>query len=124
MEKFAERMKELRKENNLTFEELADRVGDITKTSLSRYESGAREPKLPLLKKLADIFGCSIDYLAGESDYRNAEELIKMHYEEGYDIDEVFHLLNTLSNNNLTKEHISDIYQLLEVVRKLNQTNK
>lgn len=41
---FAERLKQLRKENGVTMEKLAEEIG-TTKSTISRYENNKREPK-------------------------------------------------------------------------------
>ena len=58
------RIKELREEKGLTLEKLGEKV-DIAKNTLSRYESGKREPKLEVWQKLADCFNVSVSYLQG-----------------------------------------------------------
>lgn len=63
-----ERLKSLRKEKNLTLEELAQDLG-MTKQVLSRYERGEREADYKTLVKIADFFTVSIDYLLGHSAY-------------------------------------------------------
>lgn len=64
-----DRLRELRKERNVTQQELADDMLVTTRT-LGRYESGEREPRLPIVFDLADYFEVSIDYLVGRSDVR------------------------------------------------------
>lgn len=63
------RLRELRKERNVTQQELADDML-VTQRILARYESGEREPRLPMVFDLADYFNVSIDYLVGRSDVR------------------------------------------------------
>ena len=58
------RLKELRQKNSLTLEKMGEKVG-IAKNTLSRYESGKREPKLEVWQKLADFFDVSVPYLQG-----------------------------------------------------------
>ena len=58
------RLKELRQKNCLTLEKLGQKV-NIPKNTLSRYESGKREPKIETWKKLADYFNVSTSYLMG-----------------------------------------------------------
>lgn len=58
------RIKELREEKGLTLEKLGEKV-DIAKNTLSRYESGKREPKLETWQQLADYFDVSVAYLQG-----------------------------------------------------------
>ena len=70
MSSFSERLKELRLENRLTQEELAEKFY-LNKSSISRYERGQQVPELELLKKIADFFGVGTDFLLGKSDIRN-----------------------------------------------------
>ncbi len=69
---FGMRLKELRKEHNLTQEELGKKIG-VTKSSMSLYEKGEREPSKDSLMKMADIFGVSIDYLVGNTTQPSSE---------------------------------------------------
>ena len=64
------RIAELRKEKGMTQEELA-RALNITRSALSLYEIGKREPDTDTIKKIAEFFGVSIDYLLGQTDIRN-----------------------------------------------------
>ena len=34
-----------------------------TQTAVSRYENGTRDPDIPTIHQLCDIFGCTADYL-------------------------------------------------------------
>ena len=56
------RIKELRKRRNITQLKLAMDL-HTTQNTISRYESGEREPGISELVKLADYFGVSVDYL-------------------------------------------------------------
>ena len=63
----SERMKNLRKANNLKQEEVATKLG-ISLRSYCRYEYGEREPAASLLIRLAKLYRVSADYLLGLSD--------------------------------------------------------
>ena len=63
------RILQLRKERNMTQEELAN-ILKITRKAVSKWEVGQRQPNLGALQKLADFFGCSVDYLLGRTDVR------------------------------------------------------
>lgn len=68
MNTFGERFKNERQKKELTQEELA-RMFLLQKSSISRYENNKQMPETDLLKKIADFFGVSVDYLlAGDSD--------------------------------------------------------
>lgn len=64
MIKFAERLKELRLEKNLSRQELADLMM-INLRTVSYWELGQRECNLEQLAKLAKIFDVTTDYLLG-----------------------------------------------------------
>lgn len=66
----AKRLKECRKEANLTQWEVAVYC-DITEKTYQNYELMTREPKLEILIKIADKYGVSVDYLTGRTDNRN-----------------------------------------------------
>ncbi|KAF1678569.1 transcriptional regulator [Bacillus sp. SKDU12] len=56
------RITSLRKQDGLTQEGLAKKL-NITRSALSQYELGTREPNYDLLIKIADYFDVSIDFL-------------------------------------------------------------
>lgn len=62
-----ERLKQLRKDKNLTQTELGNKI-NVTKVSISGYESGNRSPDTDTLQRLADYFEVSTDYLLGRTD--------------------------------------------------------
>lgn len=57
-------IKYLRKEKNITQEELADILG-ISYQSISRWENGACYPDMELLPVISDFFGVTVDKLLG-----------------------------------------------------------
>ncbi|MEC1428820.1 helix-turn-helix transcriptional regulator [Bacillus sonorensis] len=59
------RITALRKEAGLTQEQLAKRL-NITRSALSQYELGSRNPDYDLLLKIADFFEVTVDYLLGK----------------------------------------------------------
>lgn len=61
---FPQRLRMLRKSKGLTQEELGRKV-NVTKVSISGYESGNRTPDMDTLKALADALDVSVDYLLG-----------------------------------------------------------
>lgn len=64
---YADRTKELLKEHGMTQRELAEKIG-CTEVTMSRYLSGQRVPKGPIIAQTAKILHCSCDYLVGLSD--------------------------------------------------------
>lgn len=67
MNKFSERLKELREENNLTQYDLAKKV-KISAACINRWEKGLRVPNIDSIIALCDFFRCSADFLIGLED--------------------------------------------------------
>jgi transcriptional regulator with XRE-family HTH domain len=67
MADFAKIFKLLRLEKNLSQQDLADRL-KISKSSVSMYERGEREPDFEMLENIADLFNVDIDFLLGRTD--------------------------------------------------------
>ncbi len=59
---FGDKLCKLRKEKNLTQEQLAD-ILKVSRQSVSKWESGAAYPETEKLICLANLFECSTDYL-------------------------------------------------------------
>lgn len=68
MKIIAERLKELRLENNLKQENVAEII-KVSRVVYNRYENNKREIPHELLRDLADFYKVSIDYLYGRKDY-------------------------------------------------------
>lgn len=67
---FGLRLKQLRKERNLTQAEIAS-IFSLGESTISFYESNKRTPDYELLQKMADFFDVTTDYLLGRSEIRN-----------------------------------------------------
>lgn len=61
------RIRELRKARRVTQLKMAMDL-DMSQNTISRYESGEREPGVAELIRIADYFRVSIDYLVGRAD--------------------------------------------------------
>ena len=61
---FGKRLKEIRKKNHITQQQLGDMVG-VTKVSICCYENDTRTPTLETLIDLADSLNVHLDYLLG-----------------------------------------------------------
>lgn len=99
------RLKELRKEKNLTQSEIANKLF-ITQNGYSSYENERTEPSVETLCKLADFYNVSLDYLVGReysndigyltSDQKNVVYVIKQLNEKNlaYILGQSLRLLN------------------------------
>lgn len=63
------KIKSLRKDNKITQEELARKIG-ISTSMIGMYETDARKPSYEVLIKIADYFKVSLDYLLRETEYK------------------------------------------------------
>lgn len=64
MGEFRDILKALRKERGLTQDQLAQELG-ISRSSVSMYERGEREPDFETLEVIADYFNVDMNYLTG-----------------------------------------------------------
>ncbi|ODR36280.1 helix-turn-helix domain-containing protein [Eisenbergiella tayi] len=74
-----DRLKELRKQANLTQKQFSKEIG-CTMASLSAYENGTKLPPTQTLINISNSFNCSIDWLMGlkdEKSYDNSDEQIR-----------------------------------------------
>jgi transcriptional regulator with XRE-family HTH domain len=61
----SERITTLRKQKGLSQTDLA-KATSVSREIIGRYERGEAMPSIEVAKKIADTFGVSLDYLAGE----------------------------------------------------------
>lgn len=73
MATFAERLRKLRNEKDITLDELAE-ILETTKATLSRYENSLREPKAEFVQRVANYFNVTTDYIMGQSDFRESAD--------------------------------------------------
>ena len=74
MLEYTERLKKLREFEKINQTELAKELG-ISQNTYSQYETGARQPSLEMLIKLAEFYFVSTDYILGLTD--NPEPYLK-----------------------------------------------
>ena len=74
MSDFSNRLKELRIANLISQQDLATSL-NVSQNAIYNWENGKREPSIEMLKKIAEYFEVSFDYLMGFEEIRP----IKMH---------------------------------------------
>jgi transcriptional regulator with XRE-family HTH domain len=75
MKSIGDRIKELRKKQNLTQGDLAEKIG-MTYVQIGRYEVRGAKPSSEVLSKLADALNTTTDYLMnGETTESNSKAL-------------------------------------------------
>jgi transcriptional regulator with XRE-family HTH domain len=77
---FADRLTAARKQQGLTQQQLADRVG-VHVTQLRRYEAGTNQPTLDVLRALAIALSVSTDALVFDTDERGPSDDLRLTFE-------------------------------------------
>lgn len=67
MKIFGERLRRLREKKDITSNDLCFKL-NVASGTVSRWETGKREPDLETIRRVADILGTSVAYLMGEID--------------------------------------------------------
>lgn len=103
----ADRLKSLRKSNNLTQAELG-RILGVGKTTISMYETGNSTPSDEIKFKISEYFNVSLDYLLGKTDVRNYTE----------DPDKTIALHSDTDYDDLPKEAKDEINNFIEYIKQ------
>ncbi|QUH20415.1 helix-turn-helix domain-containing protein [Alkaliphilus sp. B6464] len=118
---FSERLRSLRKDLNLTQEELAQKLNK-TRSTIAGYETERKQPDYETLKFIADFFDVSIDYLLGRTHDRNPT--VRISIEEEPDkckkSNEIFEDIE-----NLSPESQEELKKLIELykIRDMQKRN-
>ncbi len=67
-------LRNLRQSKKLTQADMAS-VLEIERSTYTKYESGKSKPDSVMLKKIADYFEVSVDYLLGRTNIKNSHDL-------------------------------------------------
>ncbi|MFD4928370.1 helix-turn-helix domain-containing protein [Peribacillus butanolivorans] len=70
---FGDRLKLLRERSGLTQKFAAEKIG-VKNNTLSSYESAKRQPDFTTLKKLADLYEVTIDYIITGNEISNSPD--------------------------------------------------
>ena len=95
---FANQLGFLRRSQQLTQEQLADKLG-VTKQSVSNWKNGNIMPSVEMLEKIADYFNVSVDYLLGRNVFEQSS-------------------LSVIDVTGLTADEISHIKLLVDDLRE------
>lgn len=84
---FPERLVQLRKTRQLTQQQLADLSG-VHLTQIQRYEAGATQPTLEVMKKMSIGLSVSADLLLFDEEERGPDDALRMQFEAVKQFDE------------------------------------
>ena len=116
------KLKELRSALNRTQKDLAEYLG-ISIAAYSLYERGDREPNITILKKLADYYGVSVDYLMDrECEMPDADDSWAMKnfvYQNVYDI-----IIKQKTPSTITDEELQTLKLFCDIQNKIEEIIK
>lgn len=103
-----ERIAQLRKQNNLSQDELAKKAG-VSRTIIGNYERNANTPSIEVLMKLAKVFNVSVDYIIGEGQLAAIDKDLLRRIEDIEKLDDatkqhLFFLIDNVIQNYKTKK--------------------
>ena len=103
-----DRIIQLRKQQNLSQEELAKKV-EVSRTIIGNYERNANTPSIEVIIKLAKVFNVSVDYLIGEGQLSALDKDLLRRIEDIEKLDEdtkkhLFFLIDNIIQNYKTKK--------------------
>ncbi|TKH18973.1 helix-turn-helix transcriptional regulator [Bacillus wiedmannii] len=117
------RIKEVRKLHGDTLKSLAQKI-NYDYSNLSKIERGVYDPSISILKKIANIYGVSVQYLIGYE--REEREEREEHMEtqficdlERYAEESLNRYIFTLDDQTLTEE---EMVLIIDVIRTLRQS--
>ena len=114
--KFSEKLTKLRKENNLSQEALADKL-DVSRQSVSKWESGQTYPEMDKLLTLCKIFNVTLDDLTNDSiNYSDVNKKSKNTINSF--IDDITYIMNksvTMFKNIKGRERFKIIFELFVI---------
>ena len=116
MSGFSEKLGALRRQRGLTQAQLAAKLG-VSKSAVSMYERGNREPELELLERMADLFEVSVSSLLGREreDLLNSDPELTGYLESLRDRPELRMLFSV--TRDATKEDVEAAVKIIEALR-------
>lgn len=120
---FGDILKQLREENGLSREDLANALS-ITYSALSKYETNVRFPDKETLKNIAIYFKVSLDYLLGRTNIRTSADKISESVNDDPELSEFWDTLKDREDLKLlfkqTKEMSpGDIKKIIRIIKAI-----
>lgn len=109
---FPDTLRQLRKKRRLTQKQFAKKVF-ISPSSVSQYETGRILPSRETLKRIADFFGVSTEYLMGTSTIAEIEEKLNCEYMHGISVNQLLDKCMNITGED--REALLTIVEALEM---------
>lgn len=110
-----ERFMQLLQEKNVTPYRVSKDTG-VTQTTLSDWKTGRATPRTATLQKIADYFSVSLDWLTGNSEYRNISDYNNTEIDNVY-----FSFAREAQDEGIDPQDIRDA---IELIRKLKKKDR
>lgn len=104
---FGSRLRNLRLENNMTQEDLS-KILNVSRATVGRYETNERFPDKNTLKKIADTFEVTVDYLLERTDNRNGKFIYVNEYDKNHIKNNKYKIIENKIIKRLLLEDIID----------------
>ena len=82
--KIGDRLKSLRKKENLTQSQFAEKIG-LPRTTYANYENNSREPSKEILEKIATVLNITVEFLIYGDLTEKPDVTIALHNDDGID---------------------------------------
>lgn len=105
-------LKELRRTKKITQDKLAD-ILRVSRSTISMWEIDASEPDTETVRRIADFFDVSTDYLLGRTDDPNPQPLVIP--DELKDVRVAFHKGDT---EDLTQDEVDKIAEYVKFIKE------
>lgn len=120
------RLEELRKKMKMTKKEVAELL-KIDQSTYGKYELGKRQPDSEMLKKLAEIFDCTTDYLLGLSNIRNPADEIAEAVKDDPELADFWNVLREREDLKLLfkqtkKLEPKEIQQIIRIIKAIEDS--
>lgn len=107
------RIKLVREEKGLTFQEIADKVG-VAKSTIQRYEAGTIEKiKLPVVESIANVLEINPAWLIGKAESSEISVGRKdFNLEDSY-----FNFAKEMQEKKISNEDMEKLWQFYEMIK-------
>lgn len=113
-----EKLKDFRKAAHLTQQQVSDTIG-VKRSAYAYYEIGKSTPKLNILKKLADLYGVTIDELLENSEIASVAQSDEPDFVTGWSTTDKFNDLSAFEQSVLLKIRLMSKEQKAQLMEYL-----
>lgn len=98
---FSSNLRSLRKQHGMSQEDLANKLGYKSFTTIQKWESGVSEPSVSTVKRIAGIFGVTMDQIINDGSSSAAADPLQLTEQEKHIIS-IYHDLDRVGQEKFT----------------------